>query len=291
MFLVVLFVACSNNPATPVERSTAATTEAPAEQQSLPLNFITEPSCGPHAPLWCSISRPISWDDDSIARTTDLFRRLLAFQGANGVVAQFFESDYNALVRTQTGFTFTDPFRREPPIQSDGNPAWVAHDMKRLFLSDRFIASYLGTDPLGHFDPRLLVLLHELFHVSDARYRYSESSSFREMYGRVLSMIDVPACRRLLGRWRRATADGWDEADWTTARLEMKKLGTRVGTGHYLPSVATCGLEDPAEAVSEAFADFGAYWLIDPSARSSFPAPVEEWLEGAVPKITQPPIR
>lgn len=45
-----------------------------------------------------------------------------------------------------------------------------------------------------------------------------------------------------------------------------------------MPSVAICGIEDRVEAEVEALAEFGSFWVLDPTAQSYFPTPVLEWL-------------
>jgi hypothetical protein len=150
-----------------------------------------------------------------------------------------------------------------------------------LFLTDGFVQLGYISDPIGKFDVRLLHLLHEVLHVADRLHGYSSRQAFADARIQTLARVDVRACGRLFARWKRDSQRGIDQAVWTRSRLEIQKLGLRIGGGRRLASAAMC--IEGAEGPLEAFAEAGSYWLIDPMAANYFPAPMATWLAAVFP--------
>ena len=246
------------------------------------LRFAGDPSCGKKPQNWCLVAQPMPWTDEERTQVTALFRQLEQTARVRPFLEEFVRSNYNTLTKTMTGFTFIDADRRMPPIESWGNPAWISHfPEKGLFLTERFLHSGSHRDPIGYFDVRLVLIVHELFHVVDALHGYSASASFKRARGATLGAVDLRACEAVRTRRRRDSLRGPFEKAWTMARVEMRKLGIRNGIGRHLPIDTVC--IQSAEGPPEAFAEFAAFWLIDDSAPRYFPTAMANWLTATFP--------
>jgi hypothetical protein len=212
-----------------------------------------------------------------------LFRTLEKDRRLHSLLNEFVDSEYNRIIKAKQGFDFTDAGQRGQPLPYSGNPAWIGHVPKALYLTADFVQSDMHVDGVGQFDLRLRVLLHEIMHVIDRLHGYSSSPPFLEAMNNTLKTVDVTACRAKHIAFKRAARRGyWDS--WNNARIEIRALGLIMGDG-YLPSGVICDTPPNSEVWRlEVFADFSSHWLIDPIAPNSYPMAAAVWFERTFPR-------
>jgi hypothetical protein len=201
----------------------------------------------------------------------ELFGQLLAFNDARRIVSAFLDGQYG-VAKAKFGI------RVGPvgPERHSGIPAFTVHGTTpELVVTEAFTNSQSATDPLGQFDLRLHVLLHELVHAWDhtSAVQISSTHSFRDAYA-TLSEGWQRECDQLLQQWRTdADRETW-QAAWLKMRSRVALLTLSNQRQHHLPSAALCSSDGREEALAESV----SLWILDRTAVRYFPDSLANWL-------------
>lgn len=148
------------------------------------------------------------------------------------------------------------------------------HSLRTIDLTDQFFERKSARDHFSGDHSYFLtteVLLHELLHAIDFDQRYSSSSKFRNIAWLWLTEFNLREAKRVNEERVRLNREGRYEESWQASRFFG--VATMIGR---LPSVQAL------DSYREAFAEFGAHLVLDPSARQRFDPRVVRYFDNVL---------
>jgi len=256
--------------------------DGPPALSPLPVIFASQSlPCGAYGSPFqnlCAATIPSAWTEGEKSVVRSLMSEFASNPSLRPVVAEFTRGEYR-FFKFQRGLETSDGRRFRPAFRAMG---WVAElPARSVALNQRFFDVSYRADPRRGFDLRALMLLHEIFHAVDRLNprTFSGSTSFRAAARQTLFGIDLRECIAIRDRYVAEANRGREEKAWRDMRAEVAMLRNVTGPGNrYLPSATVC-----LASAAEAFADYAAYWHLDPRARSYFPGVIKSWLQATFP--------
>jgi len=157
--------------------------------------FADWSKCPPSPEAWCETAKPSPWTNVEKESFQKRFSELERDSSIKGVISDAITDGYGKVVKFQFGFN-RDIVAGKPVYSlRQMASAWVLDAPRGIYVSQRFVDVGFQ-DEFSKFAVERQKLLHELFHVSDRKHKYSERPSFRSATDIVLSPMVLSDCDR-----------------------------------------------------------------------------------------------
>ena len=237
--------------------------------------FSFSPGACEQGPDFCAVSTPRSWAPTEIEIVRGALDEIEANDVARRIVQRARLNGFQGIRR----FAYAARLNAQGLYEVDPTIAATAHrddrdSIRTLDLTNQFFERKSARD---HFsgDPGYLltteILVHELMHAIDFDQRYSSSLEFRRVAGLWMTELNQREATRVNIDRVRLNAAGRYEDSWRASRA----FGVVTMAGH-LPSVQAL------DSYREAFAEFGAHFVLDPYARRRFDPRIVRYFDEVV---------
>jgi hypothetical protein len=236
--------------------------------------FFSSGTCE-QGPEFCALTIPRAWSPTEIDLISAALDQIAASDLGRRLIERASQNGFRTLRR------FAHAAQLNAQGRYDSQPTIAAsthtddrHSLRTIDLTDRFFERESARDHFSGEPGYLLtteILAHELVHAMDLGQQYSRTAEF----GRV-ARLGMPIAReqeadRVNLEREQLNADGRYEASWQVSRA----FGVVTMRGR-LPSVQAL------DSYREAFAEFGAHLVLDPSALRRFEPRLILFFERAV---------
>ena len=237
------------------------------------LSFV--PGTCEQGPEFCAITAPREWTPSEIGLVRGALDEITSGDVGRRIADRAERNGFRVLRRFAHAAEFDEQGRAEarPMIVAQTHKD-DGHSLRTIDLTDRFFERASARDHFSGEPGYLLtteILAHELVHAIDLDQRYSGTAEFRR-----LARLGMPAARQREAdqaniEREQLNAAGRYEAGWQVSRaFGVLKLRGR------LPSVQAL------DGYREAFAEFGAHLVLDPTARRHLEPRLILYFEGVL---------
>jgi hypothetical protein len=240
----------------------ALTASPPPDRRDVPQHggfLFTTGSCE-QGPDFCAIAAPRAWTAEEISLVSGALDEIAANETGRRIIDFALRNGFRTLRR------FAHAAQPNPEGSYAAEPMIVAtahtddaHAVRTIDLTDRFFERQSARDHFSGTPGYLLtteILAHELVHAMDLNQQLSNTDDFRRVARLGMPNRLQEEADRVNVQREQLNAEGRYEASWQVSRA----FGVLSLRGR-LPSVQAL------DGYREAFAEFGAHLVLDPSAR------------------------